>query len=109
MAKKFIKVTVKGKEPIVILASNESFYRSQPNVTIEEPSEKEIAEHFPEFAKKPKGEKTLVIQETEEYKELKKQLDFALETVAILEAEKAEFVAEKATLEAKIVELTPKK
>ncbi len=52
--KRFIKVTPKDSTKyIVLLAGNESFYRSQ-GARIEQPTEEEVLEFFPQLAKEIK-------------------------------------------------------
>ncbi|MBR5468948.1 MAG: hypothetical protein IKU78_00570 [Paludibacteraceae bacterium] len=52
--KRFIKVTPKDStKHIVLLAGNESFYRSQGAI-IEQPTEEEVLEFFPQLAKEIK-------------------------------------------------------
>lgn len=59
--KRFIKVTPKGtNEHIVLLASNESFYRSQ-GATVEQPTEDEVLEFFPQLERKVRKTEDVVI------------------------------------------------
>jgi uncharacterized LabA/DUF88 family protein len=45
--RKYIKVTEKGRSPVVILASNESFYKAR-GAKIEIPTQEEIEKSFPQ-------------------------------------------------------------
>jgi DNA helicase TIP49 (TBP-interacting protein) len=51
MSKKYIKVTEKDKSSVIVLASNEGFYKSR-GAKIEEPTKKEIEKFFLEELKK---------------------------------------------------------
>jgi hypothetical protein len=81
---KYIKVTEKDKSPVIVLASNEGFYKSR-GAKIEEATKKEIEQFFPEETKKGNSE------------ESKKSLEAAN---ADLEAEKSAHADTKKSLEA---------
>lgn len=81
---KFIKVTPKGsKESVVVLASNEVFWKSQ-GAKIEEPTQEEIEKFFPETKKTGKTAEASVT--VEEYKALEEKLETANKKIAELEA-----------------------
>jgi len=99
--KNFIKVTAKGQDPVVVLATNEAFYRSQ-GFEVEEPSESEIVEHFPEYKTdktSKQSDKTL----KDEIKDLKDQLVKAEAAITDYQSQIKELKAGNEDLSGKLV------
>jgi len=109
MSRKYIKVTDKGKNPCIVLASNEAFYRSR-GYKIDEATDEEIKKCFPEEAVKQTSDKVStkklekeLIEEKENVKKLQSDLELEKkthnETVLKLKNDIDALVKEKSELE----------
>ena len=96
---KYIKVTAKGKAPVVLLASNKGFYQRQ-GAKIEMPTQAEIEAFFPE---ERKGKEVKSAPDTSALNTANAELAKANEA---LELENAEHTKTKSALETANLELT---
>jgi superfamily I DNA and RNA helicase len=115
MQNKYIKVTEKDKNPFIVLASNEAFYKNR-GATIEEPAKEEIEKAFPEEAVKKASvnqsndaAKAALAIEKSAHEETKQKLEAEIlahnETKQSLDAANTELTAVKSELEKAIAAL----